>query len=99
MAYSISGGPKDSKNILGDLIKSQGWGDKLKELELPELWKEIVGDVIAERAKYKKFSDGIIYIATASSTWRTELQLRSEDIIKQLNQKLGNEKVKEIKFK
>ena len=98
MPYFQRNGPKQLNSLLGELISSKGWGDRLKEIALPEYWKEVVGETVADKAQFRKFDDGIIFVATDSSTWRTELQLRSEAIIRQLNNKLGNEKIREIKF-
>ena len=98
MMFSSRNGPKLISSILGELIASKGWGERLKEIQLPEFWKEVVGDSVAEKAKFIKFADGVIFITTVSSTWNSELRLRSENIIKQLNLKLGNESIKAIKF-
>jgi len=98
MPYYPRNGPKQLNSILDELISSKGWEDRLKEIALPEYWKEVVGSAVADKAQFKRFDDGTIFVSTVSSTWRTELQLRSDLIIKQLNNKLGKEKVKEIKF-
>ncbi|MFA6570053.1 MAG: DUF721 domain-containing protein [Bacteroidota bacterium] len=91
--------PKTLKEVLDDLIKSQGWGTKISEQTVPEIWEEVVGELIAKSARITKVSNKKVFIETASSTWRAELMLRSGDIIAKINKHLGAEVVNELIIK
>lgn len=86
-------------NIIGNVLKTcrndfdenlaQVWG----------LWDRAVGDGIAQNARPAAFKGNLLLVNVISSTWMHQLQFLKNDIIKQLNQALGKELVKEIKFK
>ena len=42
--------------------------------------------------------DGILFVKVESSTWRSELTLHKENIIKKLNKKVGKPVIAEIRF-
>ncbi len=91
--------PQTLNSLLNKLVESQGWEDKLDEAKLPDIWLEVVGDKIAKYAKIGKFENGVLTVLTESSTWRSEIKLRNEDIIKKLNDKLGKEIIQSLKVK
>ena len=88
--------PKTLKEVLDDLIKSQGWGTKISEQTVPEIWEEVVGELVAKSARVTNVSHKKVFVETASSTWRAELMLRSGDIVDRINKRLGNEVVNEL---
>ena len=88
--------PKSLKRVFEELITRQGWDLKIKENNIPEVWHEIVGEIIAKVTKVKKVEKGKLYIETVSSTWRAELMLRRDLIIERINDKIGSEVIKEI---
>ncbi|MFH1052152.1 MAG: DUF721 domain-containing protein [bacterium] len=87
------------KTLLDKLVETKGWEDKLDEAKLPAIWNDIVGDKIAKHAKTGKFQDGVLTIITESSTWRSELRLRAEELVNKLNEKLGKNIIQSIKLK
>ncbi len=86
-------------NIIGNVLKAcrndfdenlaQVWG----------LWDRAVGAGIAQNARPAAFKGNLLLVNVTSSTWMHQLQFLKNDIIKQINQALGKELVKEIKFK
>ncbi|MGA2297226.1 MAG: DUF721 domain-containing protein, partial [FCB group bacterium] len=82
--------PKPLKRVFEELISRQGWDLKIKEHDIPDVWQEIVGDMIAKVTKVKKVEKGKLYIETVSSTWRAELMLRREMLIEKINDKIGS---------
>ena len=74
----------------------KGWDEKFKIARLPDVWQKITGETIARQAKYSKYDNGILFIRTNSSTWRTELMLRKEKFIEQINEILGKDFVRDI---
>ena len=86
-------------NIIGNVLKtcrndfdenlSQVWGK----------WDEAVGDGIAKNARPEAFKGTLLLVNVTSSTWMHQLQFLKKDILKQINQALGKDLVKEIKFK
>lgn len=85
------------KTLLSDLIESKGWSDKIDEGRLPDIWDEVVGGYIAKASKVRKFENGVLFISTDSSTWRSEIKLMAPMLIEKLNEKIGKNLIKELK--
>lgn len=92
----ISNKPKTLKSVLNELISSQGWEDEVFKEELIKQWADIVGENIASVATINKFKDGELYLRAKSSTWRVEVKIRAENIIKMINEKFGDKIVQKI---
>lgn len=90
---------KQLSNLINDFAKQHGLEEKLLEERIAKLWVETVGGIIAKYTKVIKFENGILYLNTESSTWRTEIRLRSKELCNKINTKLGTNSVKEIKIK
>ncbi len=93
--YSDSNG-RTLKSVLNEIVKAYGWEDKIAETKMPDLWKEVVGDKVAEVSKVQKFDEGKLFVIVKSSTWRFELLRRSDSIIEKLNKKIGKDTVCEL---
>jgi len=93
--YSDSNG-RTLKSVLNEIVKAYGWEDKIAETKMPDLWKEVVGDKVAEVSKVQKFDEGKLFVIVKSSTWRFELLRRSNSIIEKLNKKIGKDTVCEL---
>ena len=63
------------------------------------IWEPVVGAVIAKNARPYAFKKKILLVYLTSSVWTQELQFMKKCIIEELNQKLGEDLVEEIKFK
>ncbi|MFC1813872.1 DUF721 domain-containing protein [Thermodesulfobacteriota bacterium] len=59
----------------------------------------VVGKAIAENARPAAFKGKMLLVHVTSSTWIHELQFLKKDIIRKVNNALGEEQVEEIKFK
>ena len=63
-----------------------------------EYWPEAVGETIAAKTKAQKIKDGILTIKVEDSVWRNELVYLRMDFRKKINEKIGKEIIKDIKF-
>ena len=62
------------------------------------VWKEIVGERVAENTTAEKIDHGILMVRTTTPAWRQELQFQKTTIIKKLNKKLGKKVIRNIRF-
>ena len=69
---------------------------KLREVSLVNEWEEIVGVMISKRTDKLYIRDGILYIHVRSSVVRNELMMIREGIIKALNDRAGEELIRDI---
>lgn len=62
------------------------------------LWPQAVGERIAARTRPYLFREGILFVAANSSVWAQELSLVKNSLIKKMNECLGKEVVRDIRF-
>ena len=62
------------------------------------VWKEVVGERVAENTIAEKIDHGVLVVRTTTPVWRQELQFQKTTITKKLNKKLGQKVVKDIRF-
>ena len=79
-------------------MEELGLGKKLKQYEAVRIWKEVVGERIANVATPTKIINGTLIVKVEKSTWRNELSLLKREIISKLNAALKEEIVKDIRF-
>lgn len=73
-----------------------------KDLEMTRiwsLWRETLGETIANETRPAAFRDATLIVHVSSSVWLQHLTFSKQDIIKNLNSALQNELVNEIRFK
>ena len=63
------------------------------------LWDSAVGETIATNAQPEAFKGKLLLVNVASSAWMHHLQFLKKEIIKNINDALGETLVEEIKFK
>ena len=62
------------------------------------LWGEVVGEKISKNTEAISVEHGILTVTVSNPTWRQELVFKQREIIKQLNTKLGQNTIKEVRF-
>ncbi len=62
------------------------------------VWAKAVGDTIAQQAQPAFMRGGVLFVKCSSSAWMQQLQFMKAQICAQLNQLLGKEVIKDIRF-
>ena len=62
------------------------------------LWGEVVGEKISKNTEAISVEHGILTVTVSNPTWRQELVFKQQEIINQLNTKLGQNTIKEVRF-
>ncbi len=88
--------PNSLSDVLVMLVNKKGWHDQYYQAKLDNKWQEIVGDKIAQETAIDSLKEGILTIKTQSSTWRTELTLRANQLIQKINEELQADVVEKI---
>ena len=89
---------KPVSQIIEQFLQSVGIQGKIEENFAIVHWNQVVGKEISERTEPYKIVRGVLFIKVKDPVWRNELQFFKEEIIKKLNNKIGRNVVKEIKF-
>ena len=82
--------------VIGDYISEMNIERKLKEVDLVESWEKVVGKGIASKTTSIYLKKGVLHIHLKSSIVRNELMMIRENLRSRLNERAGEELVKEI---
>ncbi len=82
-----------------DYIREMNLGGKLDEVTVINSWEDIVGKAISSRTTKIYIKDKILFVHLNSSVVRNELLMLREAIREKLNEKAGNEVIKDIILK
>ncbi len=64
-----------------------------------EVWDEAVGKPIAMNAKPDSFKDGMLIVNVSSSAWIHQLGFLEKEMILNINKRLDQDLVRELRFK
>lgn len=87
------------EEAIRDYIKEMNLGEKLAETSLINSWEEIVGKAISSRTTRIYIKDHILHVHLSSSVVRNELMMLKESLRNKLNERSGNELIKDIIFR
>lgn len=86
-------------DLLGQVVQSQGWSDKLDDQRIFTDWVKIVGPEVAQHAQIDGFEDGIVHVRADKTAWAKELTLLAPRIVAKLNHALGDGTVMRIEVR
>ena len=86
-------------NIIDGLLKGFDLRPDAGMTRIWDLWEGIVGKTIADNTRPAAFKGKILVVHVSSSPWIHQLQFLKAEMIRNINQGLGDNLVEEIKFK
>lgn len=79
--------------LIGDILKEfferPYVAAKIAEGKLPQYWREVVGEHVANLTSDFKLVNHILYVSVMSSVVRHELFYRREELMQRLNERAG----------
>ena len=85
--------------LLGEYIKVQRYGEKLREVDALQCWEELMNPVFSRYCKEAHIRNGSLYVIITSPVVKAELQMMRESLRKELNSRLGGEYIQKIVFR
>jgi len=90
------------KNFLNKSINKAGIKRSVEAARVCFFWegiiKEIFNQEAVEKSKAIRFRNGILTVAVLNSTLAQEFNFKEREIKRKINEKLGGEKVRKIRF-
>tara|TARA_B100000959_G_C14900659_1_gene590756 strand:- start:674 stop:952 length:279 start_codon:yes stop_codon:yes gene_type:complete len=87
---------------LKEILNKYFQGKELKKINetisIEKIWNEIVGDAIKKNTKIISFKNKTLIIKTSTPVWRNEISLQKTTILKKLQTKISQNKIKLIKL-
>ena len=93
------GSMQNIDTILSKYIDNSELGAKLKKFSLFNHWPEIVGSDISRKTVPQKIFKETLYIKVENATWASELGMLKPQLIEKINRFIGEETIKDLKFK
>jgi len=94
---------RSSPARVGDLLDSVlgrlGLRKRIKENEVFLVWEEAVGETVARNCRPKSITEGIMVIETKDNVWMQELSMLRQGIVEKINELLGWDAVRELRFR
>lgn len=84
------------RELLRSFVKSRQLEKELTKARLPKYWEEVVGTGLAARTQIRSFEHGVLRVHVPEAPWRSELLLRREELRLSINQRAGEDFVREI---
>ena len=85
--------------VIRKLLKNQKLEGRLKELDVLQLSEELLGKNLMKYINDLSVKNGTLIIKVKSAVVRNELSYQKSEIIKKINEQVGNEILKEIILK
>jgi predicted nucleic acid-binding Zn ribbon protein len=88
-----------AERIIGAIKDASGLHTKDIEFEALRHWEKIVGDRIAAHTKPLYITEGALYVLAEGSVWCQEVSYIKNRIVKELNELMGMDIVKDIRYR
>lgn len=71
------------------LFKSPNIAAKIAEGSLPDIWRRVVGPVVAEQTRQVRLVRGVLFVHITSAIMRNELMMRRDALVRAINREAG----------
>ena len=86
------------KDWLQVFVQSPQIRGKLYQTRIEKMWKELMGPLISSYTRRIKLDEQVLFIYVDSAPLKSELNIMKENIRSLVNEKLGEEFIKEVKI-
>ncbi len=87
------------KDVLGEIMNEPKLRKGVMEFRAVHYWEKVMGKSVAGITKSVYFRNGTLFVSLNSSVVRGELVMLKDKIIKNMNEAIGSETIKNIIFK
>lgn len=87
-------------DLLPKLIQQLGLSERLRENEVIEAWKQIVGDFIAAHSAPVSLREGVLFVRVLQPALHYQFETISKaEILRKLKQRFGGRIIRDIRFR
>jgi predicted nucleic acid-binding Zn ribbon protein len=88
-----------AKEALEGVLSSLETAVRIRESLALAYWEQVAGPQAAAASRADSVRDGVLFVATRSSTWSHELSFHKTRLIAELNRRIGRSVIKDIQFR
>ena len=93
-----AGDPTLISEALSELVREREWQSGIAEGNLFSMWKEVVGEEIADRAEPISLLDGILLIKCTTTAWATQMSMMENEILSTIQKSAPGALVESLRF-
>ena len=87
-------------DVLPKLMQQLGLSERLRETEVIEAWKQIVGEFIAAHSAPVSLRAGVLFVRVLQPSLHYQFeQISKAEILRKLKQRFGTKIIREIRFR
>lgn len=90
--------PEELGDLLPDLVRDRGWGDRLEASTVVARWEDIAGPELARRCEPIRIAGGTLVVQAVDQTWATQLKYMTSHLVERTNEVVGRELVREVRI-
>jgi predicted nucleic acid-binding Zn ribbon protein len=86
------------KLAIDSMLKKFGIENAVSQNKAINIWNEIVGEKVANNTEPDRVEHGVIIVKVSSPAWRHELHFQKKEIIQKINNTIGKNVIRDIRF-
>ncbi len=83
-------------DLLRGFVRDFKLDTELAKTRIPRYWAQTLGERLASKTEVRSFEDGVLRIHVPEASWRSELNLRKEELRQSINRLAGSDLVRTI---
>jgi len=95
----MKAGPVSLGKVIEGIARKRRWYGRFRLAEVLKIWEEAVGEGIASHAQPHALRRGTLTVICSGPQWMHQLHMLKEMIRERLNEAVGREIVKDIRFR
>lgn len=89
---------KQVDELILRMLRVQGLETPLLQKRLVEAWPVVAGEMVARYTQSAVIRNQTLYVHLSSPALRAELSMRRQELVQQLNAKVGSQVIADIRF-
>ena len=85
--------------LIGKTMAALGLGDRMKETEVIQAWKDVVGPFYGAHSLPSGLRDGVLTVRVLQPTVHFEMDRSKAQIVEKLRARFGSRVVRELRFR
>ena len=85
--------------LVSKVMLSLGLGERVREAEVIQAWKDVVGEYNALHSKPHRLKEGVLYVQVLQPSIRFELERVRGEVVSKLKERFGARAVREVRFR
>jgi predicted nucleic acid-binding Zn ribbon protein len=87
-------------DLLPKLMQQLGLSERIRETEVMDAWKQIVGDFIAQHSAPVSLRAGVLFVRVLQPSLHYQFeQISKAEILRKLKKRFGTKIIREIRFR